>query len=317
MPAVCATARAIAKGAMGRNVALARASFADTAGSLVAPERLRLSETELAELTREMAAGNGFAATAAPAPAPAPAPPPVAARPTPPPAPAPPPRAIPPPARAPEPPAPRPVSNWEQRNRITFTDEDRAAPPLGRIAAVAGVLLVLVLAIGLGVFIIRSLMLGNESGNNVAVTQVNTSPSAAARQSPAATAHPSPAASPTGVPQYAPASQGTVKSVQLAVRPDGGSCTVGGRCDLETTVTFTLTTSAVEYDWTFKVYDPCTGASTDAGTDKLTAQSGWNHVISDRTISLPSAKGVLYLVAVTTSPDQAASQPLSVGSGSC
>src|SRR5439155_3814626 len=63
MPAVCATARAIANGAMGRNLGLARAQFADTAGSLVAPERLRLSEMELAEQVRS-----------APVPAPVPAP---------------------------------------------------------------------------------------------------------------------------------------------------------------------------------------------------------------------------------------------------
>src|SRR5205823_2808415 len=38
MPAVCATARAIAHGAMGRHAAPARGSFAGTSGSPVAPE---------------------------------------------------------------------------------------------------------------------------------------------------------------------------------------------------------------------------------------------------------------------------------------
>jgi hypothetical protein len=341
MPAVCATARAIANGAMGRNVSLARASFADTAGSLVAPERLRLSENELAERSREAVAGTPadsvaapvppartstpgapappvFAPAAAPPPAPrpepSPSPSPAAAIPAAAPAPAPVLRpATPPTPAAAPPPAPR-VSDWERRQQRVFVEDDRGGPPLAKIAAIAGVLLVLLVAGGLGVFVIRSLMLGNGSPAAGVQTGATASPATHAA-SPSAAAKPSPSgAAAQVVPQYAPAAAGTTKSVQLALN---GGCDVGASCALETTVTFTLTTSVVDYAWIFKVFDPCTGSSTDDGGAHVTAQVGWNHVIGDRTIALPQAKGVLYLVAVTTSPDQAASPPLTVGQGGC
>ena len=292
MPAVCATARAIANGAMGRNLGLARAQFADTAGSLVAPERLRLSETELAEQVR-----------AAPVPAPVftPAPPP---RPEPTPAPA---RFEP---RVSATPASRPRSDWERR-RARHEEYREPGPPVGRILAVGGVLLVLVVAGGLGVFVVSKLMV---NGNGPITVTASASP--AARQAspssaPAASPQPSPRAT---LPAFAPPAQGTVKSVVLALN---GDCAAGSSCALEITVNFTKAPADTDYAWTFKAFDPCTGTTTDVGSGHFTAKAGWIQIISDRTVKLPATRGQLSVVAVTTSPDQAQSPALSVGQGSC
>ena len=198
-----------------------------------------------------------------------------------------------------------------------FDDESRRELPVGRIAAVVAVVAVLLVAGGLGAFIIRSLSGSGQTTQTIAGARApQASPPAARGSSPAASPAGSPRPSPGGgVPTYAPLSQGTVKSVQLAFL--NGDCTSGSGCALETTVNFSAAQAPVDYAWTLKVYDPCTTTTTDAGTAHVTAQKGWNHVIGDRTVTLPTAKGMLYIVAVTTSPDQAASPPLAVGQGGC
>jgi hypothetical protein len=301
MPAVAATVRAIANGAMGRNVALARAQFADTAGSLVAPERLRLSQTELSEHVR-----------AAPAEAPPSRPVPVpVSEPVAPPPPAP--AAAPPPRQEfrPAPAPPRPVTNWQSRPARRFEDDGDSGPPLRTIEVVAGVLTILVVAGILGAFVISKLMVS--TGPAVATPAVSVAPA-----SPVPTASSKAAPSPTSttgtLPTYAPPAQGTIKSVGLAAN---GSCAVGSNCALEITLNFTKASADTDYAWTFKAFDPCTGTTTDVATGHFTAKAGWVQIISDRSVKLPTARGQLYVVAVTTSPDQAQSPALPVGQGSC
>ena len=295
MPAVCATARAIANGAMGRNLGLARAQFADTAGSLVAPERLRLSEMELAEQVRS-------APVPAPVSTPAPGPKPEPAR-----------AAAPASFKplAPATPAPRTPSDWERR-RARRAEYREPGPPVGRILALGGALLVLVVAGGLGVFVVSKLMVGGGSGP----ITVTASASPAARQAspssaPAASPQPSPRAT---LPAFAPPAQGTVKSVVLALN---GDCAAGSSCALEITVNFTKAPADTDYAWTFKTFDPCTATTTDVGSGHFTARAGWVQIISDRTVKLPATRGQLSVVAVTTSPDEAQSPALGVGQGSC
>ena len=297
MPAVVATARAIANGAMGRNVALARAQFADTAGSLVAPERLRLSETELAEHIRTVPVPSSVPAPAAAAAPhrPEPSTPPVA-------------------QPAPPRPAPqRPLTNWDRRPTRLVLDDARGRPRAGSIAAIVGVLLVLVVAAGLGAFVISKLMVTTAPSSGAVA--VGSSP-APRQASPSAPPRSSPSAAPTvaTLPTFAPPAQGTIKSVSLA---PNGDCTVGASCALELTLNFTKAPAQTDYAWAFKAVDPCTGTTTDVGTGHFTAKAGWIQIISDSRVTLPAARGKLLLVAVTTSPDQAQSPALTVGQGSC
>ena len=88
-------------------------------------------------------------------------------------------------------------------------------------------------------------------------------------------------------------------------------------CALEVTLNFTKAAADTDYAWTFKAFDPCSNATTDVGTGHFTARASWIQIISDRTVTLPAARGQIYVVAVTTSPDQAQSPALSVGQGSC
>jgi hypothetical protein len=280
---------------MGRNVGLARAQFADTAGSLLAPERLRLSEIELAEHVREVVREP------APALRPQAAPPPAIGRPA-------------PPARVEQAPPPRalerPVSDWERRRARRFEEDRDRGFPMAGIAAVVGVLLVLGVAGALGAFVVSKLMVAGPGTPVVAVT-----PSPAIRSTPSAQAQPSPQPSPVAtLPTYAPPAQGTIKSVVLALN---GDCAAGSNCALEVTLNFTKASAATDYQWTYKAFDPCTGASTDVSTWHFTAQQGWIQIISDHPVKLPAARAQLYVVVVTTSPDQAQSPALTVGQGSC
>jgi hypothetical protein len=177
---------------------------------------------------------------------------------------------------------------------------------------VVGVIVAILVGAGLGVMGLRSLLAAPPVTKTVAQTASSPAVSPKAQGSPVSA--PSPKASPQAVPSYAPLAAGTIKSIQLALN---GDCAVGANCALETTVNFGAATGPVDYAWTYRVYDPCSATSTDAGTGHVTAQQGWNHVIGDRAIKLPTAAGSLLIFAVTTSPDQAMSPPLSVGSGSC
>jgi hypothetical protein len=182
---------------------------------------------------------------------------------------------------------------------------------LRTIEVVAGVLTILVVAGILGAFVISKLMVS--TGPAAPTPAVSAAPA-----SPAPTASSKAAPSPTSttgtLPTYAPPAQGTIKSVGLAAN---GGCAVGSSCGLEITLNFTKAAADTDYAWTFKSFDPCTGTTTDLATGHFTAKAGWVQIISDRSVKLPSARGQLYIVAVTTSPDQAQSPALPVGQGSC
>jgi len=287
-PALARTVRAIANGASGGNPSGARMALAATAGAVVQPQGLAAAATELAH---RIPLGSQTPAPLAPgassgaipiAPAPRPE--------------------TPPPDLPPRRYVATPTDFAELKEPFDWT---RLLLPVAGIAALLIVVLVLLA-------VVPRLLGGGGSEN---------SPTAAATPTPAASKAPTsapktptPAARPSGPPNFGPASSGDVKSVQLA---PNGDCVVGGSCALEVTVRTTLAGAPNDVTWTIKSYDPCTGSLTEVGTDKVTEQNGWNTVIGDRTVNLPSARAQLLVVAVTSAPATAASPPLTVGSGSC
>ncbi len=74
---------------------------------------------------------------------------------------------------------------------------------------------------------------------------------------------------------------------------------------------------ATDVAWAFKIYDPCTGTTTDAGSNHFLAQKGWNKLIGDSTFHLPSTTASLWLVGVTSTPAIVASKPVQIGTGAC
>ena len=68
--------------------------------------------------------------------------------------------------------------------------------------------------------------------------------------------------------------------------------------------------------WTFKTFDPCTYQVSDLPGGSIDAQGDWNLTQGHTSVSLPSAKGQLAVVALS-GPDQAASAPLLLGKPAC
>lgn len=136
-----------------------------------------------------------------------------------------------------------------------------------------------------------------------------------ASSTPTPTAHPLASATPSQTPApVPPPSTASIKAVTVALN---GACAAGGACALEVTVEFPLTTAETDFAWSLAATDACTGTVTPLGDQHVTAQVGWNHVVGDTTVTLPPARGPIRIGATSTSPSQAASAPLQVGSGAC
>jgi len=301
-PALAATARAIANGAMGGNVTLAHRSFAETAGPLLAGDRLAASRHQLAQRFR-------------PAPAAAVVPP----GPSPPPA-------APAPVAPPPPPPPRPRTTLE-RSPVLEDEPEPGGRSRGRVALTVAGIMLLVLLLGGGAVLVFSLATAQPVAQGTpspapaaspAPSPVPTprpSPSAAVSPRARPSASPSPSTSPGAVPTYAPAADGNIKAVSIRV---DGPCDLGASCTIEITVDFTaVLPDATDVAWAFKIYNPCTAATADAGSNHFLAQKGWNRLIGDSTFHLPSTKASFYLVGVTSTPAVAASKPLQIGTGTC
>ncbi|HET7420088.1 MAG TPA: hypothetical protein VFL27_06875 [Candidatus Dormibacteraeota bacterium] len=236
-----------------------------------------------------------------------------------PPAPAPAPVRTPTPPPAARKPVPRPPSRG---GGIALAER----PPWLVPAAVA---VVIVLVLGILGFIVLN------RGNSNPTAQVHTTPSAHTSTSPGVTPKTSP--SPTGshnpqtVPSYAPASADPVRSVQICTTENpcnipGASaetataCTLSS-CRLEVALYFTSVQKSVAYQYTVKVFDRCTGTTTDLpGPNSATTPStGYIVAIpSDHWIvSIPANIKSAALVAVSSAPAVAASAPLMLGADTC
>ena len=201
-----------------------------------------------------------------------------------------------------------------------------AERPPWLVPAAVAVVIVLLLGI-LGVFLLNR-------GNSNNVAKVNTTPSAHASTSPHASPGASP--SPTGhtvqtVPSYAPATADPVKSVQICTTD--AACNIPGAspetatactltsCKIEVAIYFTSVQKSVGYQYNVKVFDRCTGQTTDlpGPNTQSTPSSGYIVAIpSDHwNVSIPSNIKSAAVVAVTTAPAVAASAPLLLGADSC
>jgi hypothetical protein len=172
----------------------------------------------------------------------------------------------------------------------------------GRTPVVAIAAVVLLLLIGGGYVATRSLGGAAEPGTT------RSSPSA--RPSPTAAISPSPVPAP--VPSFAPASVGSLKGLDLKVNTL--DCAPGNKCTFE--VSFHMTAApGHQISWSFKVFDRCTYATTDASGGTFTTHDGWTLAIpADTVIALPPAKGQLAVVAIgTNGGDTAASAPVLIG----
>jgi hypothetical protein len=224
------------------------------------------------------------------------------------------------PAPAARRPVPRPPSRGG--GGISFAER----PPWLVPAAVA-VAIVLLLGI-FGVIIL------NRGGSNQ-TAQTHGTPSAHASTSPGSTprgtATPSAGHTPQTVPSYAPASADPVKSVQICTTASpcnipGSSaetataCTLSS-CNVEVAIYFSSVQKSVPYKYDLKVFDRCTGTTTDlpGPNSATTPASGYIVAIpSDHwSVTIPSSIKSGALVAVTSAPAVAASAPLLLGADAC
>jgi hypothetical protein len=187
-------------------------------------------------------------------------------------------------------------------------------------AAIAAVVVILLGAVG--VIILPRLGAGNP------IASVTATPSGHATTSPKTT--PSSTGGPQAVPTYAPASAAPISKVQIctAAAPcniPGGSPETGSPCDLssckvEVALYFTSVQKSVPVSYIIKVFDRCTGQTTDLpGAKTTTPSTGFIVAIptDHLSVALPGGLKSAAIVAVAQQPAEAASPPLLIGSETC
>jgi hypothetical protein len=195
-----------------------------------------------------------------------------------------------------QPPPPFPPPGF----RPSYTDRRRrpGVPVLAvAVAAVAALLLILFVVVpGL----VR-LTQGTTQGPSSAQSQARS-------PAPRATAPPPQ----TAAPQQGGSLTGAVTGIELSPQ---GSCQPGARCTIRAQVNIQPPPSQAEVTWRFKVTDVCHGnTATNVPGSSVTAQAGWTFVFALTPVSLPDS-GQIQVVAVTSSPADATSAPLTIGSG--
>jgi hypothetical protein len=227
----------------------------------------------------------------------------------------------PPPSRTPTvpPPARRPTV---PRPPIGSGGGVLAERPPWLIPAAVAVLIVLIL----GIVGVKALS-GRSTGSPVA--QGTASPSAHASGSPHATPSSTPSGkAPLAVPTtFGPSSADPVRSVQICTPASpcnipGASAETGTSCDLssckiEVAMYFTSVQKSVPYSYIVKLFDRCTGQTTDLpGPSTTTPASGYIVAIptDHLSVNIPSGVKSAAVVAVSQTPAVAASAPLLIGS---
>jgi hypothetical protein len=210
-----------------------------------------------------------------------------------------------------------------------------ARPPIGGgvladrppwlIPAAVAVVIVLIL----GIVGVKALS-GRQTGSPTA--QVTASPSSRATSTP----HASPTSVPSGkaplaVPtNFGPASADPVRSLQICTTASacnipgeptetGTSCDLSS-CKLEVAFYFTSVQKSVNYSYIVKLFDRCTGQTTDLpGPNTTTPSSGY--IVGIPTdhwpVNIPKGVKSAALVAVSQTPAVVASAPLLIGGDSC
>ncbi|HET9781661.1 MAG TPA: hypothetical protein VFR33_07765 [Candidatus Dormibacteraeota bacterium] len=198
-----------------------------------------------------------------------------------------------------------------------------AERPPWLIPAAVAVIIVLVL----GIVGIKLLTSRGTSGSPTA--QVTASPSAHASGSPHATPSSTPSnKGPLAVPTtFGPASAEPVKSIQICTvaapcNIPGASAETATACELssckiEVAMYFTAVQKSVPISYIVKLFDRCTGQTTDLpGAGTTTPSTGFIVAIptDHLTVNIPSGVKSGALVAVAQTPAVAASAPLLIGS---
>lgn len=297
-PALVSTARTIASGGTGADVALAISSFRDTAGPLARPERQEIGRDELAALVKARRSGADpnkeirYKGLAAPIAAAAPAAAAAAGAASGPTAPA--------PARpGPAPSQPRPT--WSERHAPARPiPHEYDAPRRGRTALIAGAVVALLVIAAIAVFGFRSFLAGSSTSGN--------QPAAGSSSVPQTSAPPKTSASPlpAAVPSFGPASAGSIQKVDLALTST--SCNPGQICTFEVHMYFQAA-PAHSVSWNFKLFDRCSYTTTDAGGGTISTQDGWNNTVGSTQIQVPQSKGQVAVVAVGANQGDSAASP--------
>lgn len=188
----------------------------------------------------------------------------------------------------------------------------------------AAVAVVIVLVLGILGFVVL-----HRGGSNP-TAQVHTTPSPHSSSSPHASPSPS-GHTPQTVPSYAPATADPVKSVQICTTDS--PCNIPGStpetatncsltsCKVEVAIYFTSVQKSVSYQYTLKVFDRCTGTTTDLPGPNAATTPPTGYIVaipSDHwSVSIPAGIKSGALVAVSSSPAVAASPPLLLGAETC
>jgi hypothetical protein len=130
------------------------------------------------------------------------------------------------------------------------------------------------------------------------------------------TAEPTSLPTPTPVAYVPPAPPALGRMRGVALTP-GGSCQVGGRCAATVDLRFAGAGAPTALAWRIVFYDACDGTSRQLGAGSFAAPAGWNHVVSDASVSVPPNLHGGRLVAVTSTPDAVASDPVEVVGPGC
>jgi hypothetical protein len=180
-------------------------------------------------------------------------------------------------------------------------------PPRALIGA--GVVMLVILAILMSITGV-----GAPSADPKVATSAPAPAPSALQPAVAPTPLPAPAATAVAYVPPAPPSLGRMRGV--ALNP-GGNCQVGGRCSATVDMRFAGAGSPTALAWKIVFYDGCDGTWSPLENGSFAAPAGWNHVISDASVAVPASLHRGRLVAVTSSPNAVASDPVEVSGPDC
>ncbi|HEY2597560.1 MAG TPA: hypothetical protein VGJ79_03685 [Candidatus Dormibacteraeota bacterium] len=184
-------------------------------------------------------------------------------------------------------------------------DRDSSDRPAWMLPAIIGVVILLLLGAGGGIYLLTR----PHSG----ISGVTHTPSPGKSPKPTPKTTPTPAGGLQTVPTYAPASAPPVQSVVFL--PDT-TCKINSTCRVDVEMKYSSAQSG-PLGYILKFFDRCTGTTTSLPGRSFTPTEGFIRADPGfQTVTLPAAKSAA-LVAVSTTPAAAASAPLLLGASSC
>ncbi|MBO0686130.1 MAG: hypothetical protein J2P45_23525, partial [Candidatus Dormibacteraeota bacterium] len=179
----------------------------------------------------------------------------------------------------------------------------RPKGPRIAVVAAAGAVILLLLLVAVPAMV-RLAQGAGQGSNAAAQTRQQAQEQPRPTQAPA-----KPSPTPTTQPRQQLA--GAVTGFQLT--PQDG-CAGTGRCTIRVQVNLQAPQQPTDVTWSLQVTDLCHGNQmTTTRQEPVTAQRGWTYVYGIDSITLPSGK--VQVVAQTTTPATATSDPLSIGNG--